>query len=102
MELHLLNTETGGRIPRQLWSHPGTMIFEDGVGILLLESWVHLYVWLEKWRESLWKEGEFSLDGIWVHAWPVWGPFFGQNQIRFWDQRDLRSKSSSDHIPCAL
>lgn len=89
-------------MPRQLWSHPGTVVFGDRVGILSLESQLHLRFWPEKWLESLQKEGQLSLDRNWIYARPVCGPFLtGPNEI-FRGQRDLVSKSSPGHIPCAL
>jgi len=88
-------------MPRQLWSHPGTVVFGDRVGILSFESQLHLWFWPEKWLESLQKERQLSLDRNWVYAWPVCGPFLTEPNKIFRGQRDLVSKSSPGHIPCA-
>lgn len=89
-------------MPRQLWSHPGTVVFGDRVGILSFKSQLHLWFWPEEWLESLQKEGQFSLDRNQVYAWPLCGSFLIEPNKIFRGQRDLGSKCSPGHISCAL
>ena len=35
-------------MPRHLWSHPGTVIFGDKIGVLSSKTQLHLWFWLRE------------------------------------------------------